>query len=51
LKNKGEDGHHSGKNQSDYCAFQHNAAAQAQMIALQKKHDLEPLAIKRRKSQ
>src|SRR4029453_5626490 len=32
-------------------AFQHNAAAQAQIVALQKQHDLESFTIKRGESE
>ena len=51
LKNKSKDRYHPGKNQSEQCTFQHHAATQAKMIALQKEDDLEPLAIKRRESE
>ena len=51
LKNKCQDGYQSCEHNAQQRAFQHYAAAQPQIIALQKKNHLESFAVKRSESE
>src|SRR3954470_7848094 len=47
LEDEREDSHHAGKEKPQERALQNNAAAETQIVTLEKKHHLEAFAIKR----